>query len=65
MFGKKSEMDYQFNPDQVDKKTAWENLKFIHEDKNGLGGLNSGYCHSFAPFTLFMSSPTFIRTKKK
>ena len=62
MFGKKSEMDYQFNPDKIDKQTAFENLKFIDKDKNGLGGLNSGYCHSFAPFTLFMSSPTFIRT---
>ena len=62
MFGKKSEMDYQFNPDPVDKNTAFENLKFIDEDKNGLGALNAGYCHSFAPFTLFMSSPTFIRT---
>ena len=55
-------MDYQFNPDKIDKQTAFENLKFIDKDKNGLGGLNSGYCHSFAPFTLFMSSPTFIRT---
>ena len=60
MFGK-SEMDYQFDPDEIDKQTAFENLKFIHNDSSGLGAINSGYCHAFSNFTFFMSNPIFIK----